>query len=123
MSNVLFTAVEEDGVIAVEGEPGQLAFTRADDVDRLLEACFAADCGAALLYTGNLPTEFFDLSTGVAGAMLQKLRLYGVRLAVVQGPENGVASRRFGELVAEEQTRPDFRLFSTRAEARAWLAS
>ena len=121
--NDMLRPVEEDGVIAVEGEPGQLALTRPDDVDRLLEACFASDCGAALLYTENLPTEFFDLRTGFAGAMLQKLRLYGVRLAVVQGPENGTASRRFGELVAEEQTRPDFRLFSTRADARAWLAS
>lgn len=115
--------MEENGVIAVEGEPGKPALIRADDVDHVLEACFAADSGAALLYTENLPIEFFDLSSGAAGAMLQKLRLYGVRFAVVQGQDDGGGSKWFSEMVAEEQTGRDFRLFSTRAEARAWLAS
>ena len=40
-----------------------------------------------LLYASDL-TNFFDLSSGEAGAILQKLRTYGVLLAVL--------SRRFG---------------------------
>lgn len=119
----LLTPVDEAGVVAIEGPPGHPALTAAGEVDRLLEACFAADCGAALLYAENLPPAFFDLSTGTAGAMLQKLRQYGVRLAVVQGPTAAAASSRFGEMVAEERTRADFGVFPTRAEARAWLAA
>jgi hypothetical protein len=88
----------------------------------LLEACFGAGAGAALLYAANLPPAFFDLSSGAAGAMLQKLRLYGVRLAVVRDPAVA-ASSRFGELVDEERRRRDFGIFASRAEARAWLAA
>jgi hypothetical protein len=113
--------VDEAGVRAIEGPPGQTVLTAAAEVDRLLEACFGAECGAALLYAENLPPAFFDLSSGAAGAMLQKLRLYGVRLAVVRDPA-AAASARFGAMVAEERTRRDFGLFATREEARAWLA-
>lgn len=119
----LLPTVDEEGVLAVEGARGRSIFSAADDIDRVLEACFGADCGAALLYAENLPPEFFDVSSGVAGVMLQKLRLYGVRLAVVRAREGGAVSSRFGELAAEEQRRRDFGVFASRAEARAWLAS
>lgn len=119
----LLAAVDEAGVVAIEGPPGRPVLAGAGDVDRLLEACFGADCGAAMLHAENLPSAFFDLSSGIAGAMLQKLRLYGVRLAVVRGPGVGAASSRFGELIAEERTRRDFGVFTSRAEARAWLAA
>jgi hypothetical protein len=36
---------------------------------------------ADVLYSENLPPAFFDLSSGVAGAILQKLRNYKIRLA------------------------------------------
>lgn len=81
------TPVDEAGVVAIEGAPGQPVLAGAGGVDQLLEACFGADCGAALLHAENLPPTFFDLSSGAAGAMLQKLRRYGVRLAVVRGPD------------------------------------
>jgi hypothetical protein len=119
----LLTPVDEAGVIAIEGPPGHPVLTAAAEVDQLLEACFGADCRSALLHAENLPPAFFDVSTGVAGAMLQKLRQYGVRLAVVRGPATEAASSRFGELVAEERTRRDFGVFASRAEARAWLAA
>lgn len=122
MSDIL-TAVDEGGVIAVEGPAGQPVLLAADDVNRLLEACFGAGCEAALLYAENLPSTFFDLSTGTAGAMLQKLQLHGVRLAVVLGPDGPVTSSRFGELVAEARRGRDFGVFAARAEARAWLAA
>ena len=115
--------VDESGVVAVEGAPGHPALAEPGDVDRLLEVCFGANCGAALLYAENLPPAFFDLSSGAAGVILQKLRQYGVRLAVIRGPEAGAVSSRFGEMVAEERTRRDFGLFTSRAEARAWIAS
>lgn len=115
--------VEEAGVLAIEGPPGGAVLAAPADVDRLLEACFGADCDAALLHAANLPEAFFDLSSGAAGAMLQKLRLYGIRLAVVLEPGAGAASSRFGAMVAEERARRDFGVFASRAEARAWLAA
>jgi hypothetical protein len=116
------TSVEEGGVTVVEGRPGVPFLSSADDAVRVLEACFSAGARAALLYAENLPAEFFDLSSGQAGALLQKFRTYGVRLAVVSPSGKTRSSTRFGEMVAEESQRCDFGLFGTRDAARAWLA-
>ena len=115
------TPVDEAGLVVIEGARGQPILVGAGDVDRLLEACFGADCGAALLYAENLPAAFFDLSSGAAGVILQKLRQYGVRLAVVRGAAADAASSRFGEFLREERTRRDFGIFASRTEARSWL--
>jgi len=115
------TAVEEGGVTAVEGPPGAPLMERAGDVDRVLEACFSSGTREALLYADNLPGGFFDLSSGEAGAILQKLRNYGVRLAVVVPPGRAFSSR-FGEMLAEERQGRHFALLETRDAARAWLA-
>ena len=117
------TPVEENGTLAIEGTPGRPVVAEAREVDRLLEACFGSGCRAAMLYAENLPAAFFDLSSGVAGAVLQTLRNYDVRLAIVRGADASATSSRFGELVAEERTRRDFGVFASRAEARAWLGA
>lgn len=114
--------VEENGVKVVEGEPGEPFMAKVNDVDRVIEACFSDRVDAALLYAENLPEGFFDLSSGQAGAILQKLRNYHVRLAVVCAPGTVQQSSRFGEMVAEEQQGRDFGLFETRRAALEWLA-
>ena len=115
------TAVEESGVKVVEGLPDTPFMSGADDVGLVLEACFSTGTHAALLYAENLPAAFFDLSSGQAGAVLQKLRNYGVRLAVVARPGRIQVSSRFGEMVAEERRGRHFGLFETRDAAREWL--
>ena len=114
-------AIEEGGVKVVEGQPDTPFMASADDVDSVLEGCFSNGTRAALLYAENLPAAFFDLSSGQAGAVLQKLRNYGVRLAVVSRPGRIQASSRFGEMVAEERRGRHFGLFETRDAAREWL--
>jgi hypothetical protein len=98
-------------------------FCGDEDANLLLEACFSHKNRLALLYPNNLPDRFFDLSSGVAGAILQKLRNYGVRLAVVCPTGSVTFSSRFGEMVAEERQREYFGIFATREAARAWLRS
>lgn len=92
---------------------------RPDDVSALLEACFAIGAAGVVLYPKNLPEGFFDLSSGVAGAVLQKMRQYGVRVAVVAGAD--LFSSRFGEMESEERKSGWFGVFASRDEARAWL--
>jgi hypothetical protein len=77
---------------------------------------------SALLYAEHLTDGFFNLSSGEAGAVLQKLRNYGVRLALVCPAGSAQFSSRFGEMVAEEQLRNHFGVFETRQAAREWLA-
>jgi hypothetical protein len=92
----------------------------AGDVDRIIEECLSRGAPAALLDARSLPAGFFDLRSGVAGAMLQKLRNYRVRLAVVCPPDMPL-SDRFAELAAEERRKRCFALFPSRSAAREWL--
>jgi hypothetical protein len=113
--------VEEGGVLVVEGVPDAPFMARTDDAKLVLEACFSNRSRLALLYAKNLTDGFFDLSSGEAGAVLQKLRNYGVRLALVCPAGSVQVSSRFGEMVAEEQLRNHFGVFETRQAAREWL--
>ena len=117
------SVVEEHGVRAVEGPPGEPFMIRAEDATRVVEACLSAGVDAALLHARNLTPAFFDLSSGEAGAVLQKLRNGRVRLAVVCPPGTITFSSRFGEVVAEERRGRFFGVFDSRAEALAWLAT
>ena len=113
--------VEEGGVRAVEGSPAQPLLSRAQDASRIVEACLSARVDAALLYAPNLTPGFFDLSSGEAGEVLQKLRNYRIRLAVVCPPGSVTFSSRFGEVIAEERRGRFFGVFEDRAAAIAWL--
>jgi hypothetical protein len=115
------TLVVEHGLKIVEGEPGAAFLANVHDIDRLIEACFADRANAALLYAANLTPAFFDLSSGEAGAILQKLRNYRIRLAVVCPPGSVVFSSRFGEMLADEQRGTHFGIFDTRQAASDWL--
>jgi hypothetical protein len=116
------SVVDEAGLRVVEGVPDQRLMSRAEDAGLLVEACLSHEVRHALLYAGNLPDAFFDLSSGAAGVVLQKLRNYGVRLALVCPEGSARFSNRFREMVAEERTRRDFGIFATRESARQWLA-
>ena len=114
--------VEEAGLRVVEGRPDETFMSTADDAARVVEACFSLGTLKALLYAENLPPAFFDLSSGDAGVVLQKLRTYRVRLAVVVAPGRVRFSTRFGEMLAEERRGRHFGVFETRAAGREWLS-
>lgn len=104
----------------IEGQPGEPLIERINDIMSVIEADHTVH--RLLLYPTNLPANFFDLSSGEAGAVLQKLRNYHIRLAVVRTP-NLKLSSRFGEMLADEMRGPYFRLFDERADAQAWLCA
>lgn len=107
----------------LEREPGMRYLADANDVGRLIEDCVSAGARTALLYADNLPGKFFDLSSGQAGVILQKLRTYKVRLAVVAPTERVVPSTLFKEMLAEERKSGQFAMFETRDAAAAWLVT
>ena len=82
--------------------------------------CIEHDTRALLFDGGALPPAFFDLSTGVAGELVQKLVNYGVRMAAVV-PDLSAHSRPFQDFAREANVGRRFRFFATRAEAVAWL--
>ena len=115
------TLVIENDLKIIEGEPDAAFLASVRDIDRLIEACFADRANAAMLYAANPTPAFFDLSSGEAGEILQKLRNYRIRLAVVCPPGSVVFSSRFGELLADERRGKHFGIFETRQDASDWL--
>jgi len=115
-----FTVHDLQGQRFVEGASGQRFMERVEDVSTVLEACFDNAVDRLLLYSENMTERFFDLSSGEAGEILQKLRNYHIRLAIVRSPTLRL-SRRFDELMADESRESYFRLFGERAAAQEWL--
>jgi hypothetical protein len=106
----------------LEGVAGRQIIGRRDEAARLIEACFEHDVERLLLYPENLTTRFFDLSSGEAGEILQKLRNYNIRLAVVRTPTLRLSSH-FDDLMVEENRMPYFRIVDDRPAAEEWLCS
>jgi hypothetical protein len=86
------TIAEQAGARFVEGPLGQPFMQGTQDAALILEACFSNRAGSALLYASNLTTKFFDLSSGEAGAILQKLRDYRIRLAIIHTQDSPPAA-------------------------------
>jgi hypothetical protein len=74
-----------------------------------------------LLDEQNFAPAFYDLKTGFAGEVFQKLSNYGSKLAIV-GKFDRVRSPRFRELMMESNKGPQVRFAQSRDEAAAWLA-
>jgi len=110
----------EKGVI--EAQPDQSLMHSVDDASLVIEACFSVRVRAAVLYPANLTSAFFDLRSGEAGAILQKLRNYGIRVAVVCPPGSVSFSTRFGEMAEEETRGKHFGFVESRDAAREWLS-
>ncbi|GAB4109807.1 MAG: hypothetical protein Fur005_07880 [Roseiflexaceae bacterium] len=107
-------------LIVIEGWPDLPMLRSAADIDRIIEICFAEGSNWVLLHASNMPDEFFDLSSGQAGIMLQKLRNYRIRCALVCPPSIPL-SRRFGEMVADERNGTWFGMWPERSQALAWI--
>ena len=113
--------IDHRGVTIGVGLRGESLLTQASNSSRLVEACGNAMVDRIALYPENLPENFFDLSSRVAGEVLNKLRMYHVRLAVVRTPKLKLSSR-FGEMLADERRYRHFDLFEDLPDALDWLS-
>jgi hypothetical protein len=90
---------DQSGVRIVEGTPGVPLIRRPQDATLVREACFSASASVALLYAENLTPRFFDLSSGEAGKILDKLRRSQITLAIVCSHGAVQFSSRFREIL------------------------
>ncbi len=73
-----------------------------------------------LLTEADLTPEFFDLKTGLAGELFQKLVNYKVPTAIVL-PDFSAYGERFFELAFEHTKHPLVRFFGQKQQALDWL--
>lgn len=70
------------GIAAVRAEE-ELIHTSQDAMDLIATARYETGCGALILPKAALNEDFFRLSTGLAGEVLQKFVNYGMKVAIV----------------------------------------
>ena len=70
----------------------------------------------------NFSPEFYDLSTGLAGEILQKCSNYRLKLVIV-GSFTGITSLRFREFMTESNRGSQVRFVAQWSEATDWCVS
>ncbi len=105
----------------MEAIPDGASILAGNNVLDAIAACGENRTNRLLVHVASLPARFFDLKSGEAGEILQKLRNYRVRLALVGGLNAAAASTRFSEMMIEENRQPHFHIFAEREQAIAWL--
>jgi Domain of unknown function (DUF4180) len=88
------------------------------DIPDVIGAVFGA--AGLILTESDVTPAFFDLRSGLAGELFQKITNYDLRLALVV-VEPAKYGERFGELMYEHRQHRAIRFFDSQASARAWL--
>jgi hypothetical protein len=113
--------IQKDNSSYIEFLPDGGTITSEADALELVAACGEHMCHRLLLHGSNLTPDFYNLRTGLAGAVLLKFSNYRIQAAVILTPELATQGR-FGEMVLESNRGNQFRVFFDRASAEAWLA-
>ena len=89
------------GGMAVEIKAEELVIqSEQDALDIMANIGYQFDSRIIIIHKKNLGEDFFDLSSGLAGGILQKFSNYRVRLLVV-GDFSGNGSRSLKEFILE----------------------
>ena len=110
--------VDELPVLELSGAAAIIG-TEQDALD-LLTLCGEHQAQGILASTSLFHDDFFRLKTGLAGAILQKLANYQVRLALVRQPEQKIKGK-FMEFVHESNQGSHFAVLDNKEEAIRWL--
>jgi hypothetical protein len=92
------------------------------DPAAVVGSCIESGERLLLIDQHALPPEFFDLSTGIAGALVQRLTQYEIRMAAVV-PDPSIRSRPFQDFAREANRGRWFRFFPDSEQAVAWLTA
>ena len=114
-----YRVVEKNGEKFILLEGAGTPIRRGEDANALIEICAQNSTYLLLVEGERLSEEFLRLSTGVAGAVLQKFAIYGVKMAAVLDKDR--AKGKFKELLAESNRGSVFRAYEDHGEAERWL--
>lgn len=116
------TGIEENGVLCVLVESDEPVITDAQSaIDLLMSAQYDVGSKDIMIPKQLVVEDFFILSTGLAGEILQKYVNYGGRMAIY-GDYSRYKSKPLKDFMYESNKGRDFFFVSTRDEAVAALA-
>jgi hypothetical protein len=89
----------------------------SDDVpDDIFSLLYINDCSTIIIKQENIVADFFDLSTRIAGEILQKFSTYHVRMAIV-GDYSNIRSKSLIDFIRESNRTKQILFVETVAEA------
>ena len=97
-----------------------LVSTPQEAMDLIASARYETGCGAMILPKAALHEDFFKLSTGLAGEVLQKFVNYGMRVAIV-GDFSHYTSKPLQDFIRESNRGKTVFFVGTEAEAQEKL--
>lgn len=115
-----YRVVEKDNKRYIEFASDEVAISKEQHALDLISVCMENGIELIIIYEEVLSEDFFNLKTGLAGAILQKLMNYHVKAALVIKNEEKIAGR-FREMVIEANKGNDFRVYQNLMEAESWL--
>lgn len=98
MQTVIHTEYESS-IAEVSGD-ADLFSTPSQFIEMVVSLSYEHDVSKFIVFRSNIPADFFDLKTQVAGEILQKVTNYRLQLAIV-GDFNDIKSDSFQAFVAE----------------------
>ncbi len=88
----------------------------------IIASSFEKNTNLVMLKEEMVSEDFFNLKTGLAGAILQKFTNYRIKAALVLKDDKKLIGR-FKEMADELNKGNGFRIFLNEAEAEKWLLS
>ena len=116
-----FRLRESDNAKYIECNGTDFVIRSEQDILDLVAVCGENETPNVIIYEANLSPDFFDLKTGLAGALFQKFANYHMRGAGVISFSH-IKSERFKELIFESNRGNLFRFFEDKEAAEKWLA-
>lgn len=98
----------------------KLIETPSDALDLIMNARYATDAQALILDAEVFSPDFFKLSTGLAGEILQKCINYKMKLAIL-GDYSGASEGALHDFILESNQGRDFCFLQDEEEALDWL--
>ena len=96
-------------------------FNESDGLE-VINICFETGIRSIMLHEEMISQDFFNLKTGLAGFVLQKLINYRIKAALVMKDDSRLIGR-FKEMASESNNRNEFRVFMNKDVAEQWLTS
>ena len=114
--------IESGGIRIVVIESDALVITDAQSaLDLLVTAQYEDECSRIAIPKEAIIEDFFKLSTGIAGEVLQKVSNYRKRLAII-GDFTSYSSKPLHDFIYECNNGNCVSFVKTEQEAIAWLA-
>lgn len=115
-----FNMIKKENGCYLDCTPFTGVLSSEKDAIELVSACFSNDTYSLLLHERSVSPDFFNLRTGLAGAVLNKFQTYNIKTALII-QDVGLLEGRFGEMAMESNKGNEFRVYDSIEAAEEWM--